>query len=277
MNFTEHIYSLPDNQRLSFLNNLSKYGEANDILKELFETPVVFDSKKLEVRCTKNVLLWFVKNSCFHPARTYLLKINEFDNCYHSYAEGNVGNSIIGFITRNGEHLKIPVSNNKDSVSVYNLIRPYIKGFDNITPYDQSEINNVAKFPCPYYAEGYYVFKNNSIHLVRPVPFKKGVIKDETVIEDINGIIWCRQYYSDGGESPDTYGLELYLTDRKNSYDLRSNSEYEVYQFAIELKKRLPHLLYGHSDEYKAIHKRNPHELMALAKSKAYHENKRFN
>jgi len=40
-----------------------------------------------------------------------------------------------------------------------------------------------------------------------------------------------------------------------------------AFLFAVELKKRLPHLLYGYNPEYERIYRQNPAALLQIAQS----------
>ena len=93
-------------------------------------------------------------------------------------------------------------------------------------------------------------------------------IEDSVYISNIQDIIWCDQWSSWNSDASDSYALDVYLVNNKRPYYLSFGSERDAFELVMELKKRVPHLLYGPSEEYKQIFKRNPAELMALAKSK---------
>ncbi len=266
MNFQEYISSLPNDRRLDVLNHIKKYGEPNTVLNELFSIEPCVQNKELDVRVNQNFLLFHKCQNFWRSAYTCLIGINEVKYCYHSYATGS-DSSTIGIIKNDDTRIEFKVKKSQDSVVIANAIRSYVKGFENIKPYSLEERNTEIRLPCPIYTNGFYVFRNNAIHIEYSTLFRGH--KNRVAVEDVNDIIWCKQSFSSDSEASDTYETTLYFRkNKRRTYPLFSDSEYGNFQFVLELKKRVPHLLYGYSKEYEKIHKQNPEELMLIAQSK---------
>ena len=266
MSFQDYMYSLTNSARLRFLNNLAKYGDPNAILNELFAIVPCLQNKRLDIRINQNFLLWHECKNFWHPAHTYLIETDSIKYCYHSYAKGS-GDSTIGIIKNDDTRTEFKVMKSQDGVVIANAIRSYVKGFENIKPYSLEERSTETRLHCSIYGDGFYIIKNNAIHLKYSTLFRG--LKNQVEIDDINDIIWCEQSFSSDSECGDTHLITLYLRkNKRKTYLMFSDSEYGNFQFILELKKRVPHLLYGHSEEYKKIHKRNPEELMAIAENK---------
>ena len=211
MSFQDYIYSLTNDRRLRVLNNLAKYGEPNTILNELFTIAPCLQNKHLDIRINQKFLLWHECEKFWHPAHTYLIETDSIKYCYHSYATGG-DYSTIGIIKNDDTHLELKVKKSQDGVVIAKAIRSYVKGFENIKPYSLEERSTETRLPCPIYGDGFYILKNNAIHLEYPTLFKG--LKNKVVIEDINDIIWCEQSFASNSEGGDSYLIILYL--RKN-------------------------------------------------------------
>ena len=75
------------------------------------------------------------------------------------------------------------------------------------------------------------------------------------------------QIHKEYAEGDDVYKLHLYLCNKKRPVILKGESALEMFAFALEFKKRVPHLLYGPGKKYEKLFARDPAQLMAFAKS----------
>ena len=182
--------------------------------------------------------------------------------CYHCYGEGG----IIGLVGANGVHKEFYVHDNQASVFIFDRIRTYVKGFENTAPHDRKEDLPEVKVRAGIYMNAHYVLKNDGISQVRTTLF--GSVKEKILVQNVNDILWCRQIYESDSEGGDSNILKLYLLGQQEPCKLYFQTGYAAFQFVLELKMRVAHLLYGYNEEYEAIFKRNPANLLAIGRSK---------
>lgn len=257
--FDEYINNISSEQRLKILSGLSNFGDSNEILDELFAVAPCVSDKKREVRINENFFIWYEKETLYHEAWVEILKTSAIACCYQS-SEGNNNSGKIALISDSGTEMKFPTTDKHDSVAIFTELQKYTYGFDSFagTAYTDDEF-------YPSFDNISYFFNGNSLYRRKPT-LRKGIV-DSVEIENIQDIIWCKQTHYYDSEAADTYNLEIHLNNKQKSFiKLDSNSTLNAFKLATELKKRVPHLLYGPNDEYEAIFLRNPEELMAIAK-----------
>lgn len=250
--FEEYINNISSEQRLKILSGLSNFGDSNEILNEILSIVPCINTNKREVRVNDNFFIWYEKETLSREAWVEIIKISSIACCYHN-------DSRLALIFESGDTLTFP--DTPDSIAIFTQLQKNVFGFDSFAgtaytddKYYTSSHDNIA-----------YFFNGNSLYGRKPM-FRKGIV-DSVVIENLQDIIWCKQTYSYSSDGPDDYKLEIYLANKQlSSVTLYSNSDFNAFVLATELKKRVPHLLYGPSDEYKEIFLRNPEELMAIAK-----------
>ena len=252
LDFNTYILSLSDTARMEVMDNISRFGDPNNILNEMMTTLPCCQTNKLEVRLNKNFLLAYQEAPFGRQQGWYLIKMDSIKYCYFS------AYNVIGLILDNDNKIELESS---DAVAIYNALKPFVHGFDVCRASPDNSIQLSA-----WSTNAYYFFDNNALCYRRHAELSSKTI-EQVMIENIQDIVWCTQRHSKSGEY-DSYELELFFCNGKKPVCIDSNSTYNTFQIALELKKRVPHLLYGPSEEYKQIFKRNPAELMALAKSK---------
>ena len=255
-NFNEYVQAQSKEARSAMLNFMAKYGDGEEILAQLLALQPIHLTKKVDVRINERFLLWYDKETLLSKANIYLFETSTLDQCYH-ISDGIYGT--VGIIRTSGDRF----SRNFDLVDTAPIfwgLRQYIRGFDDLPTLPPSEkpLQLSQRNDCGFY----YLLGNQLFHK------RFGLLKenDTVIFENIQDIIWCDQYfYSDGDTT--TYGMELYVMGHKKPEKLFFNSNEEAFQCALELKKHIPHLLYGPSEEYKELFKKDPGQLMSIAKS----------
>lgn len=263
LNFNEYIYSLSNEERLTVLKYCSQFGDANQVLCSLLDTPPCYQTKKSELRINKDFLFWHYKD--YSEEILSIKKIDSISHCYHSLSSEK-NRSKIGLIFNDNSTFEIRRLDAQGSVNVFRNLQHYIHGFENIKPYEANELNCDVKFPG-YAIDCHYLFRENSLYLAQKKLFSNQY-KEKLLVQDIQEIIWCNQQYSWDSDTCDIFELEVYTACDKYPRTIRTNSDHNAYKIAMELKKRIPHLLYGPNEEYKEIYNRSPAELMVLAKGK---------
>ena len=151
------------------------------------------------------------------------------------------------------------------SALIFDKIRTYVKGFENTTPYDCKEDLAEVKVRAGIYINASYILKNDTIIQARVTLLRN--VKEKILVLNIHNILWCRQRFESDSEGGDSHILELLLLGQRDPCRLYFVSAHAAFQFVLELKKRVPHLLYGHNEEYEEIFKQNPAHLLAIGKS----------
>ena len=83
-------------------------------------------------------------------------------------------------------------------------------------------------------------------------------------MEDIRNASWCEQLHNTG----EGYDAVLYMGNKKETCSMEDISERNAYDIIVKLKQRVPHLMYGPNREYYKLFKKDPSQLLALAKSR---------
>ena len=232
-NFNEYESSLSEKGRQALLVELSQYGEPNKILTDLLKTSPCCLNKELDVRVTGDFLLKFnIKKTNF-----YLYKLDMFQYCYHSQGGMCSSYDYVGLIRKDGIEIVLLVKKSKckESFSLFYALQQHICGFEQLSHRVVSEDDGLMRLLRHYF-------------------------------KDAQNVIWCEQHYDNDADANDCYWLKLYGSNKKTT--MHFNSNLEAFQEAIKLKQRIPHLLYGPSEEYEGIYKTDPARLMSLAKSK---------
>ena len=261
LNFNEYVSSLSNEQRANVLKYCEKFGDANQVLRNLLDTPPCYQTQKDEYRINKDFLLWYFR---YNSKKYYkIIKIDSIAYCYHSYYD-NRGK--IGMIFNDGSFDELHLDN-EESVVIFAELKRYVQGFENIKPYNPFEQPDI-NFPQCIGLDRNDMIRGNTLYCVRK-KILSGKTKEVVIIPDIRTAVWCKQYYFTGdSDSSDGAYLYIYLCNHDKPEVLLANTEREAFEMAIELKKRVPHLMYGPNKTYEEIFKRNPAELMDLAKSK---------
>ena len=261
LNFNEFVSSLSNEQRANVLRYCEKFGDANQVLRNLLDTPSCYQTQKDEYRINKDFLLWhFIYNSKKYYK---IIKIDSIAYCYQSSDEKR---SIVGLIYEDWSNYEFNNLEEKASVVIFAELNRYIHGFENIQADALININQDIVLPSPYVDVGEcYVLKGYLLYKVIKSTF---LSSEDVIISDIRTIVWCRQGNLYDLESTDSAYLEVYLCNKKNPVKIYTDKEINAFKIAMILKRRVPHLMYGPNKTYEEIFKRNPAELMDLAKSK---------
>lgn len=232
-NFNVYVNSLSADSRKAMMNSLSRYGDPERILEDLLCTPSCCLNRELDVRISDEFVLEFTKKKRYNYPQVYLHKIDTIRYCYHSRGGMCTGYDVVGIIKTNGSTFEFMVAKSKldESAAIFHELQQRVHGFEHI-PYE-------------------------------PVSEENGQMNSNY----LDDIIWCEQYHDSDGDADSSYWLKLYRCNKKKETRI-FDSEEDAFRAAIKLKKHIPHLLYGPSEEYQRIYKKDPAELMALAKSK---------
>lgn len=254
-NFNEYFHSCSAETQSAMLNFMSKYGDPEEISAQLLALTPIHLSKKVDVRINERFLLWYDKETLLSKANVYLFETSTLDYCYH-ISEGIYGK--VGIIRSTGDHFFRNLDAT-DTVPIFWGLRQYIRGFDKLPamPPSDEPFQLSQRDDCGFY----YLLGNQLFHK------RVGLFKDNDtlIFDNIQNIIWCDQYFHSDGDTT-TYGLEVYAVGIKRPEKLFLNSNEEAFQCALELKKRIPHLIYGPSEEYEQLFKKDPTQLMSIAK-----------
>ncbi len=263
MDFKEYVYSMPKENRVKLLENLSQYGNPNDVLKELLEAPLIVNTKKDEIHVSKNFLLWRKKKTFWQNHGVYLYELSKYKYCY--YSEGRSGGSAIGLVEHDKSSFKLWSIDKEDSERLYLTLRRVIRGFEE-TESTYGSKNPEGDLLPSNYSNFRYQIVDGRLESIKPKAFseKKNI---GVVVPNIKDIIWCTQFYSPDSDADDTYAVELYVMGSKQTSWIFCSSEHNCFETVLALKDHIPHLLYGPSDEYKKLFKKNPAALMEIAKS----------
>ena len=266
MDFKEYIFSRPNNSRLGYLNGISQHGDPNQILNELFATTPCISSKKHEVRITDDFMIWYKKKTFWSDDQLFLYKLSDIEYCYISESLSLVS-SDLGLVYKNGKENVIRFDLFSDMVKVFEELSRRITGFAD-TPATfgggKSETILLTDWYDPRFS---YRIINRQLVSIKERAFKEPYVS--VIVDDIDKIMWCTQYYASDSDSADTYALKLYVLGKKKPEKLFCSSVKNAFEVALVIKDHIPHLLYGHNREYERLFKENPQKLMELAKSKA--------
>lgn len=258
----DYIYAMTDQGRLELMKFLSKYGEPNAVLKELLAIEPCVQTKKREVRINENYMLWYQKKTLLTNPQLYLFRIDTMKMCYYSICRnGDYGR--IGWLKASGEDMYFSRLEQGETAAVFRELTKYVRDFDALPTADVQDDRLLISFDKLHY----YFFRGNTLYYRKIGELSKKP-KDTVWIQNIQDIIWCDQWYAWDSDASDSYALDVYLVNEKKPTFLFSDSEENVFEIVKELKKRVPHLLYGSSREYEAMFKRDRAQLMALAKGK---------
>ena len=263
MDFKEYILSLPNANRLAILKGISKHGDPNEILNELFCTAPCVSNKKYDIRVSDGFLLLYKKKSLFSDNKLYLYKLSDYKYCYHIEETGIGGCSIVlmseggNVVLRNGLGIS-------ESVAVFEELNRRITGFADTPSTFGGEKNDTLIYSSPKNPTVSYHVINHQLVSVKNSLFKEP--NGYVIVDDIDKIMWCTQYFSPDGDSDDVSALELYVLGKKKPERLFGDTPSDNFKTALALKDHIPHLLYGHNREYERLFKENPEALMELAK-----------
>lgn len=263
MTFEEYLYSISNQKRLELFEMMKCYGEPNEILRELARIPPCVQNKDFDLRINQKYFLYHRNKRRFSPADTGVIAIKDIQYCYYGY-EG-CGFSNIGLIGYDGRHTECSVRDDQTGLIVFRKLRSYVKGLEDVKAYSGND--TIPEIRVLERWDGIYVLKNNAIYYQRRALF--GGTKEKTQVHNINDIIWCVQHY-DCDDGVTSYSLELCLLNKGNNCTLYFKSGETAFLFALELKKRVPHLLYGYNPEYEALYQRNPAALLQIAKNQTH-------
>ncbi|MBQ9769688.1 MAG: hypothetical protein IJW27_05735 [Clostridia bacterium] len=265
MDFKEYISSLPNQNRLAILNAISKHGDPNGILTELFGTPPCVSTKKHDIRVSNNFFLWYKKKTLLSPDQLYLFKFSDLKYIYHC-EEGGIGGCSIGLIYADGNETVRNGLDLNDSVAVFEELSRRVTGFADTPSTFGGGKDETVIFTDVRDPKFSYRISGRQLVSVKERAFKEPNVY--VIVDDIDKIMWCTQYYAADSDADDTYALELYVLGKKKPERLFCTSTRNAFDTALALKDHIPHLLYGHNREYERLFRENPQGLMELAKSK---------
>ena len=261
MTFEEYLYALPNDKRLDIFQLFQNYGEPNAVLSELSAMTPCVQNKGVDVRINQKYFFWHRNKAFMVEPHTSLFTWRFIQYCYHCSGEGG----IIGIVGVNGAHKEFYAQDDPGSALIFDKIRTYVKGFENTTPYDCKEDLAEVKVRAGIYINASYILKNDTIIQARVTLLRN--VKEKILVPNTHDILWCRQRFESDSEGGDSHILELFLLGQRDPCRLYFVSAHAAFQFVLELKKRVPHLLYGHNEEYEEIFKQNPAHLLAIGKS----------
>lgn len=264
MTFEEYLRTAPAETRNSCMQSLRRFGEPSAVLRELAAIPPCVQNESMDVRINHKYLLWYRNKAFLTPARAWIFQMDTIEYCYLGFT-GRYANEI-GLIGYNGARQEFLAGNSQECLRIYHTLSTYIKGFEKVRPASERELMAELEVPAGVYISGRYVLRNRSLLFKRKAIF--GGWKEQVKVPDIHQIVWCDQRVQ-GDSDGDSYLLDLYLLNQREACRLYFSSNHAAFCFALELKKRVPHLLYGFHEEYARLHTQDPAALLALARRKA--------
>ncbi len=262
MTFEEYLRSAPEDKRTELFDTIKYYGDPDEILKEIALIPPSIQNKDKDVRINQNYLLYHQNKGFGRQAYSAIIAIKDIAYCYYGY-EGSSFNNI-GLLGNDGQAGEFNAGDRETSLRVYRKLRSYVKGLEDMKATPGIDAGKEIKVRERWGAT--YILKNNTIYRQKLTLF--GGTKEKIQVQDINDIIWCVQCY-DCDDGVTSYNLELNFLNSKNNCTLYFETGKIAFLFAMELKKRIPHLLYGCNPEYAAIYDRNPAALLQIGKDQA--------
>lgn len=200
----------------------------------------------------------------YNKKRLSIHKIDDILYCYQSKGHHIPHNYVVGVI------LKSAVSVEFDSFDINSTLAVY-DFFCRVLP-------NIEQQPfSPYSFETVGLFRRikvcneKLVHYRKHKPLFAKAEKEKVYYEtDVSNLIWCHQVHYIPDEGSDGFDVHMAFRDGKyiifqindNTFPLGCATAFEL---ILNLKKNVPHLLYGTNKEYDKIFKKNPEELYALA------------
>lgn len=236
--FLERVNSLIPWKRKALFKELQKYGELTEMLDYINNMPVLFDSP--EIRCDSR---FFVMD---HFGKFTVIPTGDLGPYYVVRSNVNKNKPEYRFCltTPDGTNLQEIMCDIHRNALLLNII---------------------LKTYCPDFEKIESTFRTWSFPSVTDAA-QKHIITQETVTLS-NGkqlpaqeIIWCEHMHREY--------LFLYMLDG-SVQEIQIGSNENEFKIVLALKDCIPHLMYGFNPEYMEIFKRNPAELMKLAKQKA--------
>ena len=260
--FEEYMQSLDPVQRGNHMELFAKYGDPEQVLRELYAISPCCRDKNREVRINEKYLLWYMKKTFTKDPAVYLFDTASIKYCYYSCCRnGDYGK--IGWFNIKGEDMYFGRLDKEATAAIAQTLLQYVHGFDTFSGKPVQDGKLIESFDSLHFL----YFQGNTLYARKLGEITKKP-KDSVDIRDIQEIIWVDQWYTWDSEASDSYALDVYMSHINRPVTLHSGSEIGAFMLAVELKKRIPHLLYGPSEEYKKLHRKDPAQLMALAKSK---------
>lgn len=263
MTFEEYWQSAPAETRQELNQLFSNYGEPTVVLAELNAMPPCVQRKEIDVRINEKYFFWHRNKSFLIAPHTTLVQLKYVQYYYYSYDGGAL--NTIGLIGYNGRFLEFSYATGEETLRIIRKLQPYVRGFENVPPCDPQDRCSERTIRAGIYTNAHYVLQNNTLSLGRVSLF--GRRKEDIQVQDINDIIWCQQLTEGDSEGGDSYIVDLYFLSQRKPCRLYFPSAYIGFQFVLELKKRIPHLLYGCNQAYEEIYNRDPAALLAIAKA----------
>lgn len=262
MTFEEYYQAAPAETKQELNKLFANYGEPTSVLSELSAMQPCVQNNAVDVRINEKYFLWH-QNKAFlvHP-HTTLVGLQHVRYCYFSYEGNSV--STIGVIGNNGRYLEFSIAGSEETLRIFNKLHTYIRGFENVQPCDPKDRQTELALCAGIYTNAHYILQNDTLSLGRISLF--GRRKQDIQVQDINDIIWCLQLMESDSDGV-SYIIDLYFLSQREPRRLFFPSAYSGFKFVLELKKRIPHLLYGYNKEYDEIYKRSPAALLAIAKA----------
>ncbi len=221
MDFKGYILSLPNQNRLAVLNGISKFGDPNEILTELFATAPCVNSKKHEVRINDSFMLWYKKKTFWSKDLLFLYKLSDIKYCYicESYS---LPSSDLGLVYKNGEEAVVCFDMFSDMVIAFEELSRRVTGFaDTPATFGGGKPETVV-FTDVRDPNFSYRITNRQLVSVRERVFKEPNVY--VIADDIDKIMWCTQYYASDSDADDSYVLELYMLGKKKPEKLFCSS-----------------------------------------------------
>lgn len=238
VDFNEYVTSLSPEQRKEMMDDFARHGDPEQILTDMLNTRPCYLESDRDVRIHNGFLLEYHKSNNVKRRKVYLFKLDMFSYCYYSRGGSCSGYHSVGLMRKDGVAIKIMVKKKREAeaLAMFRYLQPILNGFDAVPVKSVTENDTLVQLMNKYFG-------------------------------DAQNVIWCEQHHDTDGDANDPYWLKLYSLSGKTVNEIFSTEE-EAFITAVKLKQRIPHLLYGPSEEYKQIYKKDPKQLMALAKSK---------
>lgn len=197
-----------------------------------------------------------------------IFSIDELQYCYCCELGG--ANLEMGFFTANNLYYEFLIDKKNNPSKILHYLSKYISGFEDAKS-DPTEQTIVLENYGSVEQSGVTINHKELILWKKEIASQNR--KKIVSVNPISQIIWCRQFEFGGGDNMDFSTLELYLVTGKTlTITASKGSGFErkwmLFQLALQIKSKVPHLLYGPNDEYEKIFKKNPEELLKLSKQK---------
>ncbi len=239
---------------------LQQFGSVDEMIAYI-------DNMTCSYQINKNVTVKF-DNTYYVCYNKYGVSIYRRDDILYCWQHSGSQGSHVGIMTKDG------VVGGAVNPGILSLTDTYHL-FCKFLPH----IEQVAYCPCSFEKRGIKNIKvqdGRFTYYKKYKPLFKKEEREKIYYEtDITNLIWCYQEYDINTDSPNTYHVRLAFRDgKKIQFDISFSTDSifsgcaEGFELILNLKKNVPHLLYGDNEEYRKLFFMNPEELFVLAKQK---------